>query len=349
MVDERSLTMNQGRRAPHRRPAKLEAWLARFERLLGPLELRELEGAQVCDEPILCLMGCARSGSTLVFQYLARAGMFTYPTNFLSRFYYAPYIGAQLQEMLYGADFRGEVVPGSDADAFNSDLGKTRGPLAPHEFWYFWRRFFNFGVNQQLSASEVEAADWELFLRELRAMQGVRALPLLLKGMILNWNIADLASLWERLHFIFVRRDVAANADSLVRARRRFFGDESRWYSFKPPGFEATLELDARQQAAWQVLATNATVEQSLARLPVARSLEVDYGEFCADPAATLRAIGERWGIETGDVAPGLPRSFEATQHQEKTVNWKALVEDVKERFRLPESDTGQALGRSEP
>ena len=37
--------------------------------------------------PIILILGCARSESTLLLQLLAESGAFAYPTNFLSRFY----------------------------------------------------------------------------------------------------------------------------------------------------------------------------------------------------------------------------------------------------------------------
>jgi hypothetical protein len=321
--------IDASRREPHRRPAELEAWLRHFERLLGPVELRQIESVPLCDEPIIFLMGCARSGSTLLLQYLAESKLFSYPTNFVSRFFFAPLVGAQLQEMLFSADFRGEVFPAGESARFESDLGKTKGPLAPHEFWYFWRRFFSFGETQKLDAAAIEAADWNLFLKELRALQSVKARPLALKGMILNWDIASLARLWERCCFVFVRRNVAANADSLIRARRHFYGDERQWYSFKPPGFEKVLGLDPRRQVAWQVLATNDAVERGLAEVPRDRALRIDYEDFCAHPAALLETISARWNVSRVGQGSNLPRQFAAARPQELEVNWASVIDEV--------------------
>lgn len=41
--------------------------------------------------------------------------------------------------------------------------------------------------------------------------------------MILNWHIPLLSSLYENSYFLFVKRDIKTNANSLVRAREKFF------------------------------------------------------------------------------------------------------------------------------
>lgn len=324
--------MDHDRLEQHRKPDALETGLRYFERLLGPLERREIERVALCDEPILYLMGCARSGSTLVHQYLSQSGLFTFPTNFISRFHYAPYLGARLQEMLFAADFRGEITGGPGDACFASDLGKTQGPLSPHEFWYFWRRFADFGDEQKLTPRGIAAFDGATFIRELRAFQSVSARPLVLKGMILNWDIPLLAGQYERSYFLFVHRRLEANADSLVRARRRFFGDERRWYSFKPPGYADVLELDPYRQTAWQVVCTNSAVEAGLATLPEDRVFRVGYEAFCERPQILLQAICDRWRRHVPANAGGLPPNFAVREEfRNAPVDWSEVIASVRE------------------
>ena len=302
--------LNDKRSIPHQKPARLEELLSYFEGLLGPLEKKEAARTELGGQPHLYIMGCARSGSTLVSQYLAASGLFTYPTNLISRFYYAPYIGARMQEMLVDVDFGKELFPKIADQNFRSHLGKTMGALAPHEFWYFWRRYFTFGDVQQLTPDELAQVDGAGFIRELRALQSVKQLPLMLKGMILNWHIPFLAGLYPHSYFLFVRRGVQTNAASLVDARREFFGDEGQWYSFKPPGYKGVLGLDAWHQTAWQVQVTNAAVEEGLSHLPAEKTFVLDYEDFCQNPRSIIDAVCERWGISVPGNLSDLPASF---------------------------------------
>ena len=331
---------DQERSQRHRKPAQLEELLGYFSQLLGPLEDCELTGAHTCDAPILYIMGCARSGTTVIYQYLAESGLFVFPTNFLSRFYYAPFIGAKLQRMLIDTDPKEEVFSKPIEHRFSSVLGKTRGATRPHEFWYFWRRFFDFRDVQQLNAEQLAEVDSVKFIRELRAFQGLTGLPLVLKGMILNWHIPFLADLYENSYFLLVRRAVPENALSLVRAREEFFGDTDKWYSFKPPGYKSVGHLSPYHQTAWQVLETNAAIEAGFAHVREERTLVVDYERFCRDPTDLLREIGERFGLDWRPAASSLPAVFQVRgKERVPGVHWAETLAE------LEEYKTGGTLG----
>jgi len=320
--------MEHGRTSDYQRPKELEEQLAYFASLLGPIESREVARLPLGDEPIVYVMGCPRSGTTLVYQYLSATGLFAYPTNFLSRFYYAPYLGARLQRMLFDCDFREEITAAIGDASFQSDLGKTKGPLAPHEFWYFWRRFFQFADTHQMSDEELAACDGAGFMRELRALQSVFARPLVLKGMILNWSLPYLAGLYEQSYFVIVQRDTAAAASSLLRARREFFGDEQNWYSFKPPGYDRVLDLSPPQQTAWQVVATNNGVAAGAAQVPAQRIISVRYEDFCENPRQLVEEITRRWDGETPQLAEELPAKFDLRRREDEH-DWASIIESI--------------------
>jgi len=328
----------------HRRPEALEQELRFFEQILEPVESELLTEAPQCEDPVLFIMGCARSGTTLIYQYLAQAGLFAYPTNFLSRFYYAPYLGARLQRMLFDLDFRGEIKEHGAGTSFESDLGKTLGVGAPHEFWYFWRRFFRFGEEQQLDVKALAASDGWGFMKELRALQSVFARPLVLKGMILNWNIPYLASLDERHRFLFIERGLTDNAGSLLSARRRFFGDERSWYSFKPPGHARVRNLEPAYQTVWQVMATNSAIHAGLAQVPGERVFHTTYEQFCENPRCVLDNLSLRWQRPLPQIAKVLPVRFERrSPAMVSDIDWSRIVPTVREDF--PETRSPEEAG----
>ena len=117
-----------------------------LDSLLGEVEISLYDPSAAVELPLVLVVGCPRSGTTLITQWLAASGAFAYPTNFVSRFHRAPVIAYLIQELVanpayqYGAEFS-DIRKGLD---FRSHLGKTAGFLAPHGFWFFWRRFFQF-------------------------------------------------------------------------------------------------------------------------------------------------------------------------------------------------------------
>lgn len=250
------------------------------------------------DHPIIFIMGCARSGTTLVSQYLARSREFCYPTNFISRFYYAPYIGALLQRLMFDLDVKGELFGSlKDRSDFRSSLGKTAGALAPNEFWYYWRRFFKFGDIQRLSAEELARIDINAFVRGLNAIQTVFDKPMFLKGMIANWHIPFLAEHIPSSYFVVVKREVVYNAQSLYFARQKFFGDVNKWYSFKPEEYELLRSKDPLEQVVGQVIYTNRAIDQGTKGIPGERVIELKYEDFCQNPLDVIRLLEDKLSV----------------------------------------------------
>ena len=98
------------------------------------------------------------------------------PTNLLSRFYGAPLVGAKIQQLLTDPryDFRDEILDFSSPIDFTSRNGKTRGALAPNEYWYFWRRFLPFDVLDYMPDDALKARGDLTGLRdELNALANI--------------------------------------------------------------------------------------------------------------------------------------------------------------------------------
>ncbi|MEZ5974386.1 MAG: sulfotransferase [Planctomycetota bacterium] len=281
---------NEQRSAQWKRNPDLENWLREMGELLGPMEAESQERvlADGREWPLVFVIGAPRSGTTLLMQWLAASGDFAYPSNWLSRFAAAPTIGARLQRLWHDArlDFRGELADLAPAPpGFDSQLGKTRGALAPNEFWYLWRRYL---PTEEIAALGERTAqvDHVGLGRVLQALAAVPGKPFASKGMMMQYDLEFFARHLPRALFVHVRRDGVANAQSLLRARESFFGDRSRWYSAKPAGFEALAGASPEQQVVWQVHETGRVIDAALAVLPAEQWLTVPYEAFCADPGA---------------------------------------------------------------
>ncbi|TNE67862.1 MAG: sulfotransferase, partial [Alphaproteobacteria bacterium] len=276
------------------RSQALEAVLAEVNGAIGPVLPPPYTRPRF---PVVFILGNARSGTTLMLQWLSQLGAFSYPSNMLARFFANPYFGARVQQAL--ADYDKEDLIGLRGGwDFKSDLGRTRGALAPSEFWYFWRRFFKFGEIQCLSDAELAAVDADGFRRGLAGIEAAFDKPLALKAMIMNWHAPYLDSILDHALFLHVRRDRFACAQSIYEARQRFYGDADRWYAFKPREYPALADKDPFAQVAGQVHYTDRAIEQGLAGVVEDRKLVVDYEAFCADPAATYGAIARRFAAQ---------------------------------------------------
>ena len=269
-----------------RRNERLESLLSELNNLLTPAEESVLAQYQAPLYPIVIIVGVPRSGTTLLLQWLANTAQFAYPSNLLARFYNAPYIGARIQQLLLDPayNFRDEFLDVVESVSFNSNLGKTQGILAPNEFWYFWRRFFNFNHTQKLDEAQLSLEALQIFKAELAALEAAFNKPLTMKGLIINWHLPLIAQLLPTAIFVHLVREPVFNAQSLLVARRKFYGSAETWYSFKPPEYETLKAHDIYYQVAGQVYYINQAIEQGLTAIPATRKTEITYETFCRQP-----------------------------------------------------------------
>jgi len=278
-----------------RNPA-LEALLAELNAVLAPANARlDVDVAERL--PKVFVVGAMRSGTTLYMQWLASTGLVAYPTNLLSRFHGAPWIGARIQQLLTDPAyrFRDEMLGFEAPVDFRSDNGKTTGALAPNEFWYFWRRLLP-GLAEQYQPSDVlrRTSDLGALREQVDGLANIFGRPFAMKALILDQNLDLLAEAFAKPVFAWVRRDPVFNIQSVLAARARQYGTMDRWYSFRIKEFPRLRDLDPLHAVAGQVYAMNTHVERALAAMPEHHQLLVDYESFCAAPGAAYDALVAR-------------------------------------------------------
>jgi len=296
------------RQEAFQRNEDLERLLAELAELLGPGEQVVETTLERPRHPVVLVIGVPRSGTSLMLQWLAHSGLFSYPSNLIARFFATPYLGARIQQLLFDPkyDFRGELAGLSREMDWSSDLGKTRGALAPNEFWYMWRRFIPNTEPRPLSKEEESRIDSAGLLRALAALEAPFDLPLAMKGMILQFNLRRLAEMLERVVFLWIRRHPLFNMQSLLESREKYWGTREQWYSVRPAETVWLTDLDPLSQVAGQVFFTEKALRKSFEELDDDLCLTVSYEEFCNQPQNTFRHLCDklaRHGYE-------LPRTY---------------------------------------
>jgi hypothetical protein len=319
------------RQQEFRRNEDLERLLKKINGILGPVEEAIIETFSMPRRPVIFVVGAPRSGTTVLMQWLAQTERFAYPTNLLSRFYGAPAIGAQIQQLLAAPEYsyRDEILDFSSAISFQSELGKTKGALAPNEFWYFWRRFLPNKELRRLDEQELNLVEASRFAAELAAIEAVFDQPLAMKGMILQFNIPFLSGVLDKALFLHIERHPFYNIQSLLESRFKFFGDRNAWYSVKPPEYGWLKDLDPIQQVAGQVYFTVHHIKEGLDQLHASRRLTIGYEEFCAEPMSVFDQIVDKLAQQGFQ----LRGEYVAVPHFEHT-----------NRIRLPEEECQRIL-----
>ena len=264
----------------------LEKILHKINKLLEPIEKEQmhLQGDDF-SFPTILQIGSPRSGTTFFTQWMASHGVFSNPTNFLSRFFGAPYLGALIYEMLVNPkyDYRNEFIEITNKVEFKSEIGKTRGFNAPHEFWYFWRNNFSFSEIPVSNEDFLENADFDSFNRELSLIQQVFNKPFTLKAHIVNWYLKCVSENMKNAVYIHIPRNPVANIRSLMRARKKWTGDINQWFSWKPREYNLIKDMDIYYQVAGQIYFIERTIIEDRKYLGE-RYLMFSYEDLCNKP-----------------------------------------------------------------
>lgn len=283
------------RKAEYKPNHDLDELVNRLRSMLEPLQKKQNKEFSKPRYPILLVTGAPRSGTTLLSQILASSSNFCYPTNFLSRFAYAPMIGAMIQQMLFDPRyrFRNELQDLQHAVSFSSDLGKTDNALDINEFYHFWRRFFPNQESEYLNKDQLDKVKLKEFLQEIASIESVFEKPFLSKGKMFQQNIECFAKKVPRLIFLYIKRDPVYVMQSILLSRRKMYGRDDIWWAIKPREYTWLKDLDVYHQIAGQVLYSTLTVETALKSLPDNRKICINYEELCRDPRSVYEQLCE--------------------------------------------------------
>lgn len=277
----------ESRTAAFSRNYKLEAMLAEMSELLQPVQRSVENRIDISSIPKVFIIGPPRSGTTLLLQWLVGSGLFSYPSNLLSRFYAAPYVGALVQNLLTNPDYdyKDELsdlhVGGTD---YESAVGKTKGALSPNEFWYWWRQFLPVKEIEQISEAMETEIDVAGMQKSMASIQTVWPKPFVAKGKMLQFNLKRLLEIFPDTILLHSKRHCLYNVQSLLITRENVLGSDRQWFSVKPPGYEEFLNKSPEEQVASQVYLTNKAIEEQVVDLPHQNYMVISHEEFCASP-----------------------------------------------------------------
>jgi len=247
-------------------------------------------------------------------QFLSLTGQFAVPTNLLSRFYYAPYLGAKIQQLLTDRRFnyRGELTDFTGSFDISSSLGRTAGALAPHEFTHFWRRFLPNYDPEFLNEEHRCYVDQDGLRKGIAAIEHVFEKPFAAKAFILQYNLDLLSSIFTKCLILYVARNPLFITQSILKAREAHYGKREIWWSVKPKEYELLKDMDVYHQIAGQIYFTKLAIEEGLQYVSDRNQLAIEYESLCEDPKAVYKRIVEKYAALGCDLNPEYngPKSF---------------------------------------
>lgn len=283
---------------------RLNALLEELKVMLRPLQ--DMLSVPESATPVACIVGTPRSGTTLLLQWMASIGSFSYPSNLLARFSYAPYIGARIQQMLFDPafDYHGDFRDLHSAINFDSELGKSCGALACNEFQHFFRNYMPNTDFKWLDDDSVALVDCDGMSQGLASIEYAFGKPFVTKASLLQFNISYFAENIPRLFWFHIKRDPVFSMQSLLAAREKYYGSREIWWSAKPKEYDALKPMDVFHQIAGQVYFTRCAVESGMRKVPASHRMTIEYESFCQNPKSVYEKMVEKYAALGCELPP---------------------------------------------
>ncbi|WP_164116036.1 sulfotransferase [Sphingorhabdus sp. Alg239-R122] len=270
---------------------------------LFPLELILRAAAPKNSSPPIFIIGAPRSGTSLLYELMITRFHFSYISNLAHRFYLMPLAATWLGKSRITA-WRGN---------FTSRFGHIAGWGAPNEGGWVWRRWLADG-------DWTDGSDFdETHIPDLRALTGglagIMDAPFLNKNVMHSNRLHLMHKIWPDAIFIHVRRDVASNVRSIVRAERKEGGpahDGDHWWSVRPSIARDYIGENDVARATAQVIGVDQDINRDIVAVGAQKLLRLDYAQICNDPAATMDKIADFLSNNGVELAPRhtIPEKF---------------------------------------
>lgn len=229
------------------------------------------------------IVGPPRSGSTLLYQTLARYADVSYLSNLSDLFPRSPITATGIFQRQRKQRRKN----------FSNYYGQTAGLSAPNDGFALWNRWL--GSDRYITPETLSTADSGNMRRFFAAWSQRFGKPFLNKNNRNAFCLKLLAETLPEAKFIIIRRDPFFVAQSLIEARTKVQGDKNR-----PWGLASTEEhvvasepLGYVNDVCDQLLRIKDRLQEQQTAVNPERFVETNYETFCQDPAEELRRIAE--------------------------------------------------------
>lgn len=262
-----------------RKSAQLLHGLVKYDPILPLLQNILLTKTKFAIEqyPPIFIIGAPRTGSTYLFQMLASYFQFAYLNNLSSIIFKTPSLAIYINKLLGINNFANKT----------SEYGFTPGLFSPSE----GGPVFNYWFGTLEGAGNIKNRE-HIARTEIRTISSIMEAPFLAKNLNNSMRIPLIIRTFPNACFIHIKRNPIYVTQSLILARRRLFGDQSKWFGPTPPEKKELEVLSPFEQVVLQVKLIEECIDKDIAQLDIKRVIEVNYEDLCDSKEAVLRNIG---------------------------------------------------------
>lgn len=250
--------------------------------IFSPLDNLFINSKLPADQKIkpIFIIGAPRSGSTLLYQLLAKNFPLSYINNFIGNFYKFPIFATKINNLLQ--------INKSKIN-FRSKHGNTKGIAGPNEFGNFWYRWFPHEPHYA-NKETINNEEKQEIKKTIYALQKNLGKPIIFKNVVNSMRIEALLSIFPYSVFLITRRDPLYNIQSLYKIRKKY--GKKYWWSVKPPGYKKLKNLPLLDQCVYQVYNTEKYLDEYF-KESNKNKLIIRYCSMCSNTNNILKKIKE--------------------------------------------------------
>jgi hypothetical protein len=224
--------------------------------------------------PPIFIVGSPRSGTTLVYQSLISYFDLGYINNFNCYFF-------------GNMNFSENLFKRNKNINFESNFGNTKGLNSPSECGNFWYLFFKRNIYNKKDLYLTKNKQ-EKLKKYVYSFSYTLKKNIVYKNVYNSMRIEELANIFPKAIFIFVKRNKIDTAHSILYARYKLYGNYNKWFSLKP--FDLLETKDPIKDTIKQVDYINLEIEKSIKKIKNSFYV-IDYNVFCKNPKKILSCL----------------------------------------------------------
>lgn len=236
--------------------------------------------------PTVFVFGLPRSGTTLLYQFIAKYFEIGYFNNLMAKFWKAPLFSIKLARSL-----NLNQIPFS----LDSHYGRTDEITGPHEFSYFFQDLFEMkSIERFVDFSETKINFDESYVRSviLNFQQEFDKALVFKTNFAVNY-IHTINDLLDKSFFVYIQRDRLDVATSILKARKKFYGNYIKWWATYSKSYFAP-HLSFEEQIFNQIDELEEIYEQKFKTIPDQKKILISYKDFCNEPQLIYKEIFDK-------------------------------------------------------
>jgi hypothetical protein len=240
--------------------------------------------------PAVFIIGAPRTGSTIFYELVTNIYDVLYISNL-------NYLG--FRNLFFSFWLSNSLFKNKPHNYFASSLGRTfdGGLKAPHEGDRFWYQFIPKGIHY-LELEDVKMKKVKKIKRIINAIIHKYNKLFVFKSMPAGLRLKIVKKLFPDAKFIFIKRNPVFVAQSIIKARIKYHGDENSWWSIKPKNYNEIKDDKYYRQVVKQIYYIEKQIEEDKALFPSKNFLTVSYEELVQDLDQTLNKVESFLGYD---------------------------------------------------